>query len=490
MPEPHNLRIFLCYAPPDRAIIRELCERLTAEAWIDPWMDEERLLPGMDWNIEVQHAVANADAVIVAISKNAIFENKYVHPELKFVLDHAHENSNRPVFIIPLRLDDVQIPRHVQSWQYYDFSVSDRRKEIYQRLVRSLQVKASLDANLIAGSQSAHIVSSGEARLPTAPAPDVLGQFNFIEIPKGKFLMGSRVSNPLAAEDEIPQHPCHIPYDYWISRYPVTNEQFGEYAVSTRRTDVLLNDWRTKLNQPATNVSWHNAVSYVNWLNKVFGKELDPGLVFRLPTEAEWERAARGDFGREWPWGNESLDDLVAREIAYSAHRPTDTTDTEDFSGSKEVSDFFAKIFKFDTSELFKVNGTSKPGSTTRWKFKPRTDYVELSRKIAALRFPDGDAPLGIVDVGTFSPFTDSPYKAGDMMGNIIEWTQSLYAPYPYDASDGRESLGGDGKRVLRGLFAPGKERFSVRSAKRFRAQPNEKDRLLGFRIVIAPPTS
>ena len=490
MPEPHKLRIFLCYAPPDKGIIQELFERLNEERWIEPWMDEEKLLPGMDWNTEVQNAVASADAMIVAISKNAILENKFVHPQLKFVLNHALENSNRPVFIIPLRLDDIQIPRHIQSWQYYDFSIPDKREDIYQRLVRSLQLKANLDANFISGSQSAHIVSSGEAVLPTVPAPDVLGQFSFSEIPKGKFLMGSRVSNPLAAEDEIPQHPCYIPYDYWISRYPITNEQFGEYAVSNKRTDVLMADWRKNLNHPATNISWHNAVSYVNWLNKVFGKELEPGLVFRLPTEAEWERAARGDFGREWPWGNESLDDLIAREIAYSANRPADAADAEDFSGSNEVSDFFAKIFKFDKTELFKVNGTTKPGSTTRWKFKPRVDYVELAKKIAALRSLENDTPLGIVEVGTFSPFTDSPYKVGDMMGTITEWTQSLYAPYPYDASDGRENLGGDGKRVVRGLFTPAKARFSVRCAQRFRAQPNEKARLLGFRIVIAPPTS
>jgi len=474
-----KLRVFLCHAPQDKPIVRELYDRLDEEGWIEPWLDEERLLPGMDWDVEVEKAVGDADTIIVCISKNAVTESKYVQPDLKFVLNHALENMHRSVFIIPLRLDECEIPRHVQPWQYYDFSVLNKREQVYKRLVKSLEIKASLDPSIIVRNRSAHIVSSEDSQDKSASVPDVLKQFEFIKIPRGKFLMGSKVSNQLAVEDEIP-------YDYWISRYPITNEQFGEFAIANKHTDVLLGDWRTKLSQPATNVSWHNAVTYVNWLIKVFGKELDQGLVFRLPTEAEWERAARGDFGREWPWGNESLDQLITRELSYIANRPIHEEDNDDFSGSNEVSDFFAKVFRFDKKEIFKVNGTVKPETTARWKFKSKVDYEELEKKIAVLRFFKPD----IVDAGSFSPLTDSPYKVGDMMGNIIEWTQSLYAPYPYDAQDGRESLGGDGKRVLRGLFTPGKERFSVRSAKRFSAHPNEKDRLLGFRIVIAPPTS
>ena len=485
MSETHKLRVFLCHTTQDKPIIRQLSERLEAEGWIDPWVDEEKLVPGMDWNAEVEKAVSNSDAIIVCLSKHALPENKYIQRELKFVVDHALEKAHHPIFMIPIRLDDCEIPRHVQSWQYFDFSVYDGRRQAYNRLIKSLEIKANFDPNLPSRNGSAHIVSSGNWRERDHLAPDALKEFDFVDIPRGKFLMGSKVTNSRAIEDEFPQHPCYIQYDYQISRYAITNEQFGEFAVSTKRTDVLMGDWRSKLRQPGTNVTWHDALAYVNWLNKVYGKELDQGLVFRLPTEAEWERAARGDFGQEWPWGDESLDQLIAKELSYDMNRLEDLENQVDFSSSDEVLNFFAKVFKFDKTVAFRVNSTGKKETTTGWIFKPRVDYAELEKKIAYLRF----YKPGLIDVGTFSPLTDSPYQVGDMMGSVIEWTQSLYAVYPYDSQDGRERLGGDGKRVIRGLFAPGNERFSVRCAKRFCAYPHEKDRLLGFRIVIAPPT-
>ena len=97
---------------------------------------------------------------------------------------------------------------------------------------------------------------------------------------------------------------------------------------------------------------------------------------------------------------------------------------------------------------------------------------------------------IEMTHVGAFSPLTDSPFKVADMMGSVLEWTQSLYAPYPYDAQDGRENLETEGKRVIRGCFTSKKDRLSVRSARRASADPEKKDSILGFRIVIAPPIS
>lgn len=480
-----KLRVFLCHTLQDKAVARELYDLLETEEWIDPWLADEKLIPGMDWGTQIEKAVGEADAIIVCLSKNAITGNKQVQRELRFVLQVAGEIVNRSIFIIPLKLDGCQIPRHVQPWQYYDFSVPQKREQVYKRLLRSLERRANLDNISSAPNKSAHIVSLPATTDIPSSAPHAPNEFSFMEIPKGKFQMGSRAANHLSVDDEIPQHPCYIPYDYWISRFPITNEQFGEFAVSNKRMDVLLPDWKTRLRQPAVNVSWHSAVTYVHWLNKVYGRELSRGQVFRLPTEAEWERAARGDAGREWPWGNESLDQLIDREISYMTNSSIDEPDDDDFYGSNDVSDFFARVFKFDEKDVYKVNHAATPETEIHWKFKAKRNYAELKTMIASLR-KTGQ----LVDVGCFSTFTDSPYKVGDMMGSITEWTQSLYAPYPYDPQDGRECLGGDERRVLKGFFATGRERFSVRSARRFCAVPNTKDQLLGFRVVIAPPVT
>jgi hypothetical protein len=56
-----KLRVFLCHSSNDKPIVRELYRRLSAEGWIDPWLDEEKLLPGQDWDMEIEKAVETAD---------------------------------------------------------------------------------------------------------------------------------------------------------------------------------------------------------------------------------------------------------------------------------------------------------------------------------------------------------------------------------------------------------------------------------------------
>ena len=71
MPD-RKLRVFLCHASQDKPIVRELYQRLNAEGWIDPWLDKEKLLPGQDWDMEIEKAVEAADVVIVALSKDPL----------------------------------------------------------------------------------------------------------------------------------------------------------------------------------------------------------------------------------------------------------------------------------------------------------------------------------------------------------------------------------------------------------------------------------
>jgi hypothetical protein len=69
------LRVFLCHSSNDKAAVRELYHRFNAEGWIDPWLDEEKLFPGQDWDLEIEKAVEAADAVIVFLS------DRFVNPK-------------------------------------------------------------------------------------------------------------------------------------------------------------------------------------------------------------------------------------------------------------------------------------------------------------------------------------------------------------------------------------------------------------------------
>ena len=180
-------------------------------------------------------------------------------------------------------------------------------------------------------------------------------------------------------ENEQPAHTVTVA-SFYIDRYPVTQGDYQRFVqevdypvpcYDVEWTDREYN-WDSeaaappadKLDHPVVLVKWEDANAYAAWAQK------------RLPTEAEWERAARGKEGGWWPWGNE-----------------------------------------FDK---FRCNGKE----------------LDIGRTTAVYRF---------------SPHGDSPEGVADMVGNVWEWTSSLYKPYPYDARDGREGPLAEGWRALRG---------------------------------------
>jgi len=264
----------------------------------------------------------------------------------------------------------------------------------------------------------------------------VFGGMEFVRVPKGKFIMGSKDDHPIAYGKEKTQHTVEIPYDYWIARYPVTNDRFAEFVKATQyvtqaekegghsgMTFVKGFDWqhphgpesnlKDKGDHPVVQVSWHDAVEYCKWLGAKLRGAIGT-LVVRLPTEAEWEKAARGEYGNEWPWGN-----------------------------------------KFDPTRC----RTSESSS-------------ELT-----------------IPVGTYSPQGDSPYGVADMIGNVWEWCHSLSRPYPYKTDDGREDESGSDLRVVRGGVQDCYYRHG-RCACRDDFPPDFRAFHFGFRVVVAPQLS
>jgi formylglycine-generating enzyme required for sulfatase activity len=122
-------------------------------------------------------------------------------------------------------------------------------------------------------------------------------------IPAGWFLMGSDPQrDPHAQSDEQPQHDLYLP-DYYIGKYPVTVAEYAAFVGGTRHSapDYWSGERPPEdaLDHPVVEVSWHDAQAFCTWLSK------DTGRQYRLPSEAEWEKAARGTDGRIHPWGDE-----------------------------------------------------------------------------------------------------------------------------------------------------------------------------------------
>jgi formylglycine-generating enzyme required for sulfatase activity len=246
----------------------------------------------------------------------------------------------------------------------------------------------------------------------------------FVEIPEGPFLMGSKKGDPLVYKDELDQHPVTLPR-YYIARYPVTMAQFQAFVQDSSDQPKDKDRLRGLSNHPVVNVSWHEARKYCAWLTerlRVWKGTPEPlatllrheGWRVTLPSEAEWEKAARGTEGRIYPWGN----DLDPNRANYR-----DTV----------------------------INDTTAVGC-----------------------FPEGV----------------TPYRCLDMAGNVWEWTRSLWGEYPYptEAKERaqREDLSTRGNRVLRG-GAFSYDAYGVRCAFRSYSGPGNRDRYVGFRVVVSP---
>lgn len=132
------LRVFLCHSSADKPAVRELYQKLRAEPWIDPWLDEEKLLPGQDWDLEIEKAIEATDIIIVCLSNSSINKRGYVQKEIKIALDYSDLRPEGEVFIIPIRLDDCKPPKRLSKWQYADY-FEGQREEAYKRLLSSLE---------------------------------------------------------------------------------------------------------------------------------------------------------------------------------------------------------------------------------------------------------------------------------------------------------------------------------------------------------------
>ncbi|MCQ3938022.1 MAG: hypothetical protein DPW18_13370 [Chloroflexi bacterium] len=133
---------------------------------------------------------------------------------------------------------------------------------------------------------------------PSPSAPDstrISGSdgMPLIFIPEGEFLMGSDDSDPDAAPDEKPQHPVYLDA-FWMDQTEVTNAMYLRCVDAGVCSLPVIpdGDMEQKPNHPIQGLAWTQAAEYCEWVGR------------RLPTEAEWEKAARGTDGRLYPWGN------------------------------------------------------------------------------------------------------------------------------------------------------------------------------------------
>lgn len=267
-------------------------------------------------------------------------------------------------------------------------------------------------------------------------------EVEFVRIPAGKFVMGSLTGY----KDEYPRAEITIDKPFWMSKTEITNAQYAAYDpehdtryIEEHGKDHIVPGYiANHPNQPVARVSWNEAQQFVEWLNT------EKGVKAALPTEAQWEWAARSGSATQFYYG----------------------TWDDDFSK-------YANLADADRRRLYT---TWENGATIH----VRHNYPENS--VFPLRDDRFTDHWFIVDY--VAQNLPNAWGLYDMIGNVAEWTRSDYKAYPYVENDGRNALDAQQRKVARGGSWADRPKVAS-SSFRQGYLPWQKVHNVGIRLVI-----
>ena len=296
-------------------------------------------------------------------------------------------------------------------------------------------------------------VSADATRNETGRERPVIPDLEFCYVPAGPFWMGGEET-----EQEKPPGLVDLTYGYWIGRFPVTTAQMRTFVSQSGYQVATTSSLQGLPNHPVRYVTWYDALAFCEWLTELwhvgephlFSKPLPRDFIVTLPTEAEWEKAARG--GLQIPVEPVLMSVRAGLMFGQEKARRREN----------------------------KMNDRRYPWGDSVPTNRANYGYARIGNTTAVGCFPSGA----------------SPYDCLDMAGNVWEWTRSLWGTdfekpdffYPYRSDDGRENIeaNDDTLRVLRG-GSTANSHHNIRCATRHGDYPRRLNNLYGFRVSISP---
>ena len=281
--------IFISYAREDQQLVKSLSKEFERKGW-SVWWDRD--IPGVDlFSVVIENEIKKAKCVLVLWSNHS--------KNSRHVVDEAGRGAERKV-LLQAKIEEIEYPP-VGFGAFHLFNLigwsatreSPDMDRIIKDIIRLTGKSPVTSSEPSFEHQTEPVITEG---FPVSEVPE-----GMVLIPKGPFLYG---------KDRVHED---IPYDYYMDIYPVTNDHdkvfmlangYGSqdywskegWAWKQKNQVNSPKYWNnpkwTKADHPVVGVSYYEAEAYASWAGK------------RLPTEQEWEKAARGTDGRKYPWGN------------------------------------------------------------------------------------------------------------------------------------------------------------------------------------------
>lgn len=255
------------------------------------FLDVDDIPPGVDFPEFLASEIASVDAILVIIGQDwgRIMEeradqfNDFVRIEIESALEQGK-------LVIPVLVKNTSMP----NFSDLPESVHPLQRKNAVPVRRHPDMERDCE-RLAKGIERALAHIPGQMKTPEKPK-FTLPDLHWIDIPAGKVTLdGAEGSYILEGQTQTFDVPV-----FAIAKYPVTNKQYAEYVKETGKEPEYWNDSDfNNLIQPVVGVSWYDAVAFCEWLSEKLGDKI------MLPTEQQWQRAAQGDTGFAYPWGNQ-----------------------------------------------------------------------------------------------------------------------------------------------------------------------------------------
>lgn len=349
-------KLFISYAKKDtRELALALCDALNTVDGLSAWADRS-LRAGRSWELQIQQQIDECDVMIVLYSPD-INRHKEGLPESYVLTEIAYAKWTAKKLIIPVMAQFTTAPITLTMEHYIDFvglglSVDD--------LVSALCVELDLPPAELTeiATHTAELERSAEAIRALIGGP-----FEWCEVPASEFIYGG------SDENSAPKQKVTLP-TFAIAKYPITFSQFqmfineaqsfiseAEIAVDDKWWDVLAHRFNELGgpggiidDHPRENVNWYDAIAFCRWLSWNLDSSSDLENIsqwsVRLPTEYEWEKAARGRNGQLYAWGNE-FDGIKCNTMLAAIGKTTSVTQYPEGASPYGVFDMNGNVWEW-----------------------------------------------------------------------------------------------------------------------------------------------